>query len=285
MNGAPDLLIAAGVLSRRSLKDQIAVITGAGRGIGYEVARAIAWLGGHVVIADIDPGLGRKSASIINTQIAHNSSVFIHTDVGDEDSVNRLAHKVLRIFGRVDIVVNNAVTMPVGTVREQSIRDWDISYRVNLRGSVLMSRIFLPAMIEQESGVIAFVSSAGGKYRGAFETMKSGQVELAHTIHAEYENSGIIAFSIFPGFVHTPGMETVARQISVLLKTDTSINDLIKPEPVYSAEIAGAAIAVAIVYAPRYRGQDVIASQALKQAGIDPDRAFLDPIDEVTHKR
>jgi NAD(P)-dependent dehydrogenase (short-subunit alcohol dehydrogenase family) len=280
VNGIDGLLIATSILSRRSLQDQVAIITGAGRGIGYEVARSLAWLGGYVVIAEIDDRLGRETASLINSEISPNSAVFIHTDIGDEENVNRLARQVIRLYGRVDIVLNNAVIMPVGRFNETSIRTWDVSYRTNLRGAILMARIFLPLMLQQDSGVIAFVSSTNGKYRGVFEIMKSGQVELAHTLNAELENSGIITFTIHPGLVRTPGVETVVSQIAALEGCGMDISDFAQSETVMSAEIAGAAIAAAIALAPRHRGLDITAAHALKEAGIHQNE--IDRVQKTT---
>lgn len=268
MPGESRPLIASSILTRRSMQDQVAVVTGAGRGIGRETARALAWMGACVVIAEVDPRLGRETASQINREFHPNASLFIQTDIGDEDSVNHLARQVIRLFGRIDVVLNNAVSMPVGAVRDVPIHTWDASYRVNLRGLVLLLRVFLPAMLQQDSGVLAFIASSGGKYRGAFETLKRAQVELAHILDAELEKSGVIAFSLYPGQVQTPGLETVQRQISTLTGQPGTPLPAASPEPVLSMEAAGAAIAAAAALATRYRGKDITALEVLKDTGI-----------------
>lgn len=97
-------LIGTGNLTRDALAGQVAVVTGAGRGIGVEAARALAWLGARVVVAEIDARAGRETAARIAAEMGAGSAVCIQTDVGDEKSVARLARRVGRIFGPVDIV-------------------------------------------------------------------------------------------------------------------------------------------------------------------------------------
>ena len=84
-------LIGTGNLRRDALAGQVAVVTGAGRGIGFEAARALAWLGARVVVAEIDRKTGREAAARISAEMGAGAAVFIHTDVGRERSVTRLA--------------------------------------------------------------------------------------------------------------------------------------------------------------------------------------------------
>ena len=145
-------LIHTGILNRDALKGQVAVITGAGGGIGYETARSLAWLGAKVVLAEIS-SIGKEAAEKINKEINCTSAVFIKTDVGSERSVRKMTKNVLSLYGKVDIVLNNATIAPLGAVVDLPVSNWDQSYRVNLRGPVLMAQSFLPGMIKQNSGV------------------------------------------------------------------------------------------------------------------------------------
>lgn len=120
------ILISTGNLSRDSLAGQVAVVTGAGRGIGYEAARALAWLGACVVIAEFDRDTGRAAARSITDEMGTGAATFIQTDVGDERGVNRLARLAVRTHGKVDIVLNNATIAPIGAVKDKLVRDWDL---------------------------------------------------------------------------------------------------------------------------------------------------------------
>jgi NAD(P)-dependent dehydrogenase (short-subunit alcohol dehydrogenase family) len=101
--------------------------------------------------------------------------------------------------------------------------------------------------------------------------MKSAQIELAHILDAELENTGLISFSIHPGTVRTPGSEIVANKIAALHQQEKMRDVLPDAGPSLPVEVAGAAIAAAIALAPRHRGKDVSALQALREAGIPFD--------------
>jgi NAD(P)-dependent dehydrogenase (short-subunit alcohol dehydrogenase family) len=194
--------------------------------------------------------------------------MFIHTDIGDERSVTELARQAIHAYGKVDIVLNNATFAPLGAVIDRPIRDWDASYRANLRGPVLLAQAFLPGMIQRDSGVFACVSSAGGAYMGAYETLKSAQVELAQTLDAELEGKGVIVFTIGPGMVPTATMTAGVAQIAPKYgKTTDEFYETYK-EQWLSVEAAGAGFAAAVALAPRYRGMETYSAAGLIAAGI-----------------
>lgn len=263
-------LIGRGTLTPRSLAGQVAVVTGAGRGIGYEAARALAWLGARVVIAELDRKSGLAAAQRICEEAGSPVALFVHTDVADERSVARLVREATPRFGPVDIVLNNATATPVGPVHRVPIADWDLSYRVNLRGPVLLARAFLPGMIERQRGVFVCVSSSGAApYMGPYEVMKTAQVELGNTLAAELEESGVIAFTVGPGLVRTPGAEATIPKIAAFYGKTVDEFYAMSQAHIISAEAAGAGFAAAIAMAPRWRGQEIGAVQALRAAGIE----------------
>lgn len=263
-------LIGRGTLTREALADRVAVVTGAGRGIGYEAARALAWLGARVVVAEIDKRTGIAAAQCIAGEMGADSAVCIRTDVSDERSVRHLAQEAGKHFGPVDIVLNNATVSPVGPVPEARIASWDASYRVNLRGPVLLARAFVPGMLRRGHGVFVCVASSGAApYMGPYEVIKTAQVELANTLAAELEETGVITFTIGPGLVHTPGAEGTIPKIAALYgKTVDEFYDLSKAH-IISAEAAGAGFAAAIAMASQWRGQEIGSVQALRAAGIE----------------
>lgn len=267
----PAPLISTGDLTREALAGQAAIVTGAGGGIGYEAARAMCWLGARVVIAEIDPRKGKQAATQLLAEFGSGLAAFVQTDVGDEGSIHRLERQALRAFGRVDIVINNATITPFGGVLELPIEDWDRSYRVNLRGPVLLARAFLPAMREQDRGVFACVSSVGGAYMGAYETFKTAQVELARTLDAELEGSQVIVFTIGPGIVRTATAQAGIEQLAPRYGKTTEEFFAMYQDHLISVEAAGAGFAAAVALAPRFRGLEISSRQALISAGIDPE--------------
>jgi NAD(P)-dependent dehydrogenase (short-subunit alcohol dehydrogenase family) len=265
---ANDPLIGTGILTRESLAGQVAVVTGAGRGIGFEAARALVWLGAHVVLAEIDRYTGRDAAARITAELGAGTATFCRTDVGDDRSVARMARRVLRAHGKVDVVLNNATITPLGAVHSVPIKAWDASYRVNLRGPVLLAHAFLPGMIERDRGVFVCVASVGEAYMGGYESFKAAQIHLARTLDAELEGTGVIAFTIGPGLVRTPGAEAGIAALAPLYGKTVEEFYAMSEAHLISVEAAGAGFAAAIALAERFRGEELGSVPALQAAGI-----------------
>jgi NAD(P)-dependent dehydrogenase (short-subunit alcohol dehydrogenase family) len=263
------MLIANGTLTRESLAGEVVIVTGGGKGIGYEAARSLAWLGAQVIIAEIDKGAGREAAERLNRELDSDAVTFVHTDVGDERSVNHLAQKALHAYGKVDVVLNNATVAPLGAVQTLPIEQWDCSYRVNLRGPVLLARAFLPGMVKHHHGVFVCVSSTGVAFMGAYEILKSAQVELANTLQAELEGTGVIVFTIGPGLAPTPTAVSAIEELASLYGQSTADFYATVQDQFISIEAAGAGFAAAIALADRFRGQETSSVPALYAAGIE----------------
>ena len=263
------MIIATGKLNQKTLADKIVLVTGAGGGIGYEACRALLWLGARVVVAELNKPNGADSARRLNAEFGPGSAIFIHTDVGDERSVANLQKQALKHYGKVDIVINNATVASLGAVKDVSIQTWDRSYRVNLRGPVLLARAFLPGMLERKYGVFVCVSSLGTAYMGAYEAMKAAQVHLGTTLDAELENSGVCAFTIGPGFVPTQTALSAIPQLARMMGISLDDLDVILKEQTISVEAAGAGFAAAVALAEQFKGQETASMPALIAAGID----------------
>jgi NAD(P)-dependent dehydrogenase (short-subunit alcohol dehydrogenase family) len=263
------MLISKGRLGQDSLRDEVAIVTGAGRGIGYEAARALIWLGANVAIAEINDKTGEAAAVSLEKELGEGRVIFVKTDVGSDKDVERLAEKVLRKWGKVDIVLNNATVFPIGEVKDTPIDRWDFSYRVNLRGPVLLARAFLPDMIRRKHGVFVCVSSSGAvPFMGAYEVFKTAQGELASTIASEVEGKGVYAFTIGPGIVRTPGLVEGGGQVASFLgMTLDGLLDMNKSLEI-SPEAAGTGFAASIALASKYHGQETSSIQVLRQIGI-----------------
>ena len=127
------------VLSSASLSEKVAVVTGAGRGIGKEVARALAWLGAKVVVAEI-ADTGAEVEALIRSE--GNTALFVKTDVANEDDVNRMAKMALKKFGKVDILVNNATVAKIGSILDLPLEEWNRSWAVDVQAAVLAIKAF-----------------------------------------------------------------------------------------------------------------------------------------------
>ena len=263
------MLISTGNLSQTALAGKIALVTGAGGGIGYEACRALLWLGAKTVVAEINKPNGLESARRLNAEFGPDSAFCVPSDVGDERSVANLQKQALKHFGRVDIVINNATIASLGAVKDVSIQTWDTSYRVNLRGPVLLARAFLPGMLARKYGVFVCVSSLGTAYMGAYEAMKAAQVHLGATLDAELENSGVCAFTIGPGFVPTQTALSAIPQLARMMGISLDDLQVILKEQTISVEAAGAGFAAAVALAEQFKGQETASMPALIAAGIE----------------
>ncbi len=173
-------------------------------------------------------------------------------------------------FGKVDVIINNAINVFVGAVHRVGIQGWDLSYQTNLRGPIMLTSYFLPDMIKRNDGIIVFVSSSGpAPYIGAYEVFKTAQVELSSTLAMELEDTGVITFTIGPGIAKTEGlMENISKIADLYGKT---VEEFLKmsESAAISVEAAGAGYAAAVAMADKYRGLEISSFQALTDIGIE----------------
>ena len=188
------------------LKGKVALITGGARGIGKAVALAYAREGARLAIC-------ARTESEIDETVQEIQKLKAEArgwscDVSIEDSVKDFISNVIKEFGRIDVLVNNAgvMTRPV-PITQLEVKKWDYTIAVNLRGPFLVSKSVLPVMIERKSGSIINVSSMVG--RGAYAnfiaygTSKWGLEGFTQTLAAEVRSSNIRINSVDPGYVAT----------------------------------------------------------------------------------
>jgi NAD(P)-dependent dehydrogenase (short-subunit alcohol dehydrogenase family) len=193
-------------VSQSPLAGQIALVTGAGRGIGAAIACKLSSLGAHSILC------GRSRAALDHTAAAiqesgHQGAV-IECDVTDPLSVESLAERVEHTFGRLDVLVNNAGIMgPQGPLHQLPPETWDAIFNTNLRGVYYMIRSLAPLMIRARSGHIINISSLAGKNAlpngAAYAASKWGLNGLSYSLAEELRVHNIRVSVICPGSVHT----------------------------------------------------------------------------------
>jgi len=148
------------------LKDSVAIVTGAARGIGRGIAESLAREEANVVLADL-PSVDADVAESKRLLEAHGvQSISVHCDVRDEAQTKAMAQAALDRFGKIDVLVNNAGVINVAGVAGMTEEQWDIVIDVNVKGTFLCSKAVIPQMISQRRGRIVNLSSQAGK-RGA----------------------------------------------------------------------------------------------------------------------
>jgi len=200
------------------LKDRIAIITGGGRGIGRDIALAYAREGAHLVIAEVDPATATATAEEISK--TGPKAIGVPTDVSRKDDIARAVDAAVKEFGRIDILVNNAMKIVPGKLEELPVEAWDTTVNIGLRGAFMMSQACAKHMIARRSGCIINIASIAGLYpynwAGSYSVVKAGLIMLTKLQAVEWAPHGIRANAITPGYIRTPGTEAMYADPAIM---------------------------------------------------------------------
>ena len=187
------------------LKDKIALITGAGEGIGRAIALSFAKEGAKIVIADINFKNAKKVSEEIIT--LGSKSLAIKTDVSKQKEVNQVVNRATDKFKRIDILVNNAGISKILPFTRTTENIWDEILDINLKGTFLSCKAVIPYMLKQKSGKIINLSSQSGKkgnsWYAAYCASKFGIIGLTQSIALEFAPYGINVNALCPNVVFT----------------------------------------------------------------------------------
>ena len=190
---------------QRLLENKVAVVTGAGRGIGEAIARRLAGEGAAIAVCDVMLDNAKQVADSLAK--AGTKAMAYAVNVTDSKQVTEVCDKIVADFGRVDILVNNAGITRDNLLLRMSEQDWDLVLDVNLKGAFLFSKALIPAMMKQRGGAIVNIASIVGVMGNAgqvnYSASKAGMIGLTKTIAKEYAKRGIRANAIAPGFIQT----------------------------------------------------------------------------------
>ena len=193
------------------LDKKIAFVTGAGSGIGEQIARLFAQQGAHVILSDIQVDAVERVASDI--RVAGGSTRTQQLDVAEESRVRAAIEQVAATEGRLDILVNNAGVSHVGTILETSLEDWERVISVNARGVFLCSKYAVKQMLAQipSGGILVNIASVAGMIaidqRFPYSASKGAVISMTRSIAIDFVTQGIRCNAICPGTVHTPFVE------------------------------------------------------------------------------
>lgn len=192
------------------LTDKVALVTGAGSGIGRAIAQRFAKAGATVHVGDLNEEAGRETVGLITGESGR--AEFVPLDVADQSSVASAAETI----GSLDLLVNNAGIGHVGTILETTADDMERLYRVNVGGVFNVTKAFIPAMLERGSGSIINIASIGGvvavRDRFAYVTTKFAVVGMTKQTALDHSDSGVRCNCICPGRVETPFVQARLKE-------------------------------------------------------------------------
>jgi 3-oxoacyl-[acyl-carrier protein] reductase len=205
-----------------SLKDKVALVTGASQGIGRDTALALAEAGAKVAVAARNE---EKLAALVKEIVALEAgqALAVKMDVADAEQVKAGFKAVLEKFGRLDILVNNAAITRDGLAMRMKADDWDAVIRTNLTGAHLCIQQALPTMMRARAGriinIASVVAQMGNAGQANYVAAKAGLIGLTKAIAIEIASRNITVNAVAPGFIETPMTDVLPDKVKEELKT------------------------------------------------------------------
>jgi 3-oxoacyl-[acyl-carrier protein] reductase len=216
------------------LKDKKAIVTGAGQGIGQSIALKMAQEGADVVIAEMNPATGNQTQKEV--EALGRKAIFFPVDVADRRQVNGMVEDVLKTWGRVEILVNNAGFDRGATLLKVKEEDWDAVLSVHLKGTMNCIQAVASDMIEHRYGKIINVSSIWGKSGAvseiSYSTAKAGIIGLTKSVARELGRYQINVNVVLPGLILTPTIAKMADKYKNMIIDATPLGRIGQPEEV-----------------------------------------------------
>ena len=201
------------------LAEQVAIVTGAGRGIGRATALELARMGADIVVAELDRGGAERTAGEVKA--LGRRALVVPTDVTSRKDLAAMAERTRAEFGRIDVLVNNAGIYRAASTLDVTEEHWDAIMNVNAKAVFFASQAVLPTMVAQRRGNIVSLASMAGKIGSRtnlpYNASKAAVISMTKSLALAHAAEGIRVNCVCPGVVETDMWAHVAREQSVLL--------------------------------------------------------------------
>jgi 3-oxoacyl-[acyl-carrier protein] reductase len=220
-----------------SLKDKVALVTGASQGIGRDAALALAEAGARVAVAARNEE--KLTVLVAEIEAAGGVALAVKMDVADGDQVKAGFKQVLEKFGRLDILVNNAAITRDGLAMRMKLDDWEAVLQTNLTGAHLCIQQALATMMRARAGRIINISSvvaqSGNAGQANYVAAKAGLIGLTKAIAIEIASRNVTVNAVAPGFIQTPMTDVLPDKVKEELKTRIPLGRMGSPREIASA--------------------------------------------------
>lgn len=217
-----------------NLEKQVAVVTGAGKGIGKAISLKLASLGASIALI----GRNIDNLNVVKSQIEESGAKAkcYSVDVRNSENINETVDQVLTDFGQIDILVNNAGVTRDGLFMRMKDEDWDMVLDTNLKGAFYFSRAVVRPMMKKRSGCIINISSiiglTGNAGQANYSASKSGLFGLTKSLAKEVASRGIRVNALAPGFIQTEMTDELNDKIKEQLKSEIPLGYFGQPEDI-----------------------------------------------------
>jgi 3-oxoacyl-[acyl-carrier protein] reductase len=209
------------------LENKVAIITGAGSGIGKETALLFAREGARVVVADMNEKAGEETVAQINI---NGEGFFVKLDVSNREQTKQMVKITLEKYGRIDVLINNAGIVQDAFLSKMTEEQWDKVIDVNLKGVFNCAQAVVEVMMNRGNGVIINTSSIVGLNGNVgqvnYAATKAGLIGMTKTLAKELGKKGIRVNAVAPGFIATPMTSNVPEKILEMMKEKTPLRRL-----------------------------------------------------------
>jgi 3-oxoacyl-[acyl-carrier protein] reductase len=219
------------------LREKVAVVTGAGKGIGRETALELARRGAAVACVDVKPQLAQETAALVTG--LDRKALAYSCNVADTNQVNSTVETILKDLGRIDILVNNAGITRDNLLMRISDEEWDAVLDVNLKGAFNFTRAAARTMVKQRSGKIVNIASivgiTGNPGQANYSASKAGVIGLTKTAALELASRGINVNAVAPGFIETDMTGILPDKVKTEITARIPLGKMGKPSDVAAA--------------------------------------------------